>query len=89
MLATVIGYGCCNITQYKGNTTAAMIEDNDTIFVTAKLNAQVATSNARSNLSDGSNEAKPIKTPSVVAMPFPPLNRRKIVQLCPQMAINP
>ena len=72
-----------------GNRVAAIIEANDTNPVKRKIPAQIKSDKKRTGRMTEILIVNPIKTPKLVAMPFPPLKSKKIVQLCPATTINP
>ena len=72
-----------------GNDTPATSDDKETIFEIIKTTSQVTMTSARIIRKAAIWVARPINTPKVVAIPLPPLKRRKIVQLCPEIQLMP
>jgi hypothetical protein len=66
-----------------GNAVAAMMDESETNREIKKQKIQTKTVQKRTGRITAIFKVNPIKTPRVVAMPFPPLNLKKIVQLCP------
>jgi len=80
---------CLNNTIYKGNNIAVIMEPADTMRVAKNIAAHVPKARARIIARPLISKASPIRTPSVVATPLPPLNFKKTVQLCPAIHPNP
>ena len=66
-----------------------MIEANETILELKKTSNQVKTINPITIFNPGTFIERPSNTPKEAAIPFPPLNRKNIVQLWPQIQPNP
>jgi hypothetical protein len=64
---------------------AAIIEANDTYLKMKKIIIHIQRDKTMTSHKLGKIRLKPIIAPKLVATPFPPLNLKKIVQLCPTM----
>ena len=73
----------------RGRTTEALIEEIETKPLINKIRSQATTVKLKTNRRPGITTANPNKTPALVATPLPPLNFRKILQLCPATAVTP
>lgn len=68
---------------------ALQIEANETILKTKKTRNQDKIIKPITIFNPGTFIARPDNTPNEVAIPFPPLNCKNIVQLWPQIQHNP
>ena len=85
-LTRISGKGCFKTMKSIGKNTALTIEASDTILLNKKTINQSNNSVKSIILRAENFIAKPIKTPKVVDIPFPPLNLRNGVRLCPNTA---
>ena len=65
------------------------IDARETILVLINTTNHVRITRANTTFIPAALTAKPNNTPRVVAIPFPPLNLKNIVQLWPQMQLKP
>lgn len=72
-----------------GREIAVKTEATETILAITKIKIQVKITKPSINFKPAILIAKPNNTPKVVAMPFPPLNLKNIVQLWPRIQHNP
>ncbi len=80
---------CLNKAVYIGKARAVITEATEIIRASRKTTTHVKIVKAMINFKAGIPSDKPHKTPRVVAMPLPPLNPKKTVQLWPQMQAIP
>lgn len=80
---------CLNMTVKTGSAILVITEAADIILVIRNIKNQVRINKIRINLKPGICIDKPARTPSVVAIPLPPLKPRNKVQLWPHMQLNP
>ena len=73
----------------KGKERALKIEAKETMRKIKNAINQTNITNIRIILSSFTVTPNPARTPSVVATPLPPLNRKNIGQLCPQTQAMP
>jgi hypothetical protein len=73
----------------RGKLRAASMEAKEMILLIKKLKNHTTIVKPRAIFNPGILKARPKSTPKVVATPFPPLNLKNIVQLCPHMQHNP
>ncbi len=72
-----------------GRAMALRIEATEIILTKMKTKNQVSMVNPNIAFKLGVIIARPNSAPKVVAMPFPPLKFKNIVQLCPQTQASP
>lgn len=72
-----------------GKNKAEIIEDRDTYPETRKVKIQIGIKMKTTFKISIFFMARPINTPALVAIPFPPLKFRNAVQLCPHMLARP
>lgn len=72
-----------------GKLIAARIEAKEMILLVIKVTSHTKTVNINMNFKPAIFTERPSNTPKVVATPFPPLNPKNIVQLCPQIQLTP
>jgi len=80
---------CFNRIIYIGNVKPDKTEARDTILVKININSQVKITKPNIIYIPFILAASPSKTPQVVDMPLPPLNRKNTVQLCPDIQLKP
>ncbi len=80
---------CLNKSMKAGKAIPATKEARETILAAINIANQVITVRSNIRLRPGILNARPSNTPSVVAIPLPPLKLRKIVQLWPQIQLKP
>jgi hypothetical protein len=73
----------------KGKLSAAAIEEREIMRKIRKTANQTKTARPNIHFTPSIFNARPSSTPRLVATPLPPLKRRKIVQLCPQIQQKP
>jgi len=81
--------GCFNKNIYRGRAMPLNIDAKETILLMAKTTNHVRITRANTTFMPAALTANPNNTPRVVAMPFPPLNLKNIVQLWPQIQQKP
>ena len=89
ILATIKIRDCLNKTMYSGKARPLESEAKETILAIKKTTNQVRTVIPKIILKPLILTAKAINTPKVAAIPLPPLNLKKIVQLWPHMQLIP
>jgi hypothetical protein len=88
-LAAVRKLDCLKAIVRIGNDIEETIEARDTIRKARNTETQIKNNKPRIGFSPEMVKVNPIRTPMVVATPFPPLNFRNIVQLWPHIQQNP
>jgi len=71
-----------------GKLKAAKIEAKEIILVETKTQSQIKTTKPRDTFRPGIIIESPSNDPNAVATPLPPLNFKKIVQLCPRTELT-
>ena len=89
MLKKNAALGCLNIALNIGSAILVKTEATDIILVIKNTTDQVMINKRRINFRPGICIDKPIRTPSVVAIPLPPLKPKNKVQLCPHIQLRP
>lgn len=80
---------CLNMIVKTGKLNAAKIEAKEIILLAINTANQISIVNPKTIFNPGILIDKPNNTPKVVATPLPPLNFKKMVQLCPNMQLTP
>lgn len=81
--------GCFNTIIAMRKAIPQEIEASETVLEVKKTSSQVKITIPNIMLKAGILNDKPIKTPKVVATPFPPLKFKNTVQIWPKIQLNP
>ncbi|HQP10876.1 MAG TPA: hypothetical protein PKV41_05780, partial [Candidatus Omnitrophota bacterium] len=71
-----------------GRQVAAIIDETETILVIKKTVTQATKVHTSTGRIAARLIVNPMRAPKLVAIPLPPLNLRKTVQLCPQTTMT-
>ncbi len=80
---------CLNTIINAGSANALIIEATETILTIINTASQTRIDHPNITFKPGILTDKAINTPKIAAMPFPPLNPKNIVQLCPDTQLKP